>query len=162
MRTSCSSAVIAELLSTFAHHRTATLTSLNPVFAFGALFELRSFDKVYELLIVFIETFVHFVLRTAHSGMILASAFQTVVFMAVWATIIVQGFIEFKNCRASCCWAPRNASSVRLDVFVKSEFQIFFFEFSIDIGHNVACLHLLLAGLRRTPDIEIASLDLSL
>ena len=137
MRTSSSSTSVTKLLPTFASHSTATLVSLNPIVAFRTLLKLSTIHKLYELLIVFIETVIYSVFSTSHSCVILASAFQAVMLMAGRTSIVIENFIEFKGSCAASGWAPGHILGIFFNIFVERKLLIFLSCVSIDIVKNI-------------------------
>lgn len=89
MRASGSTAIIAELLTTFTGHSRASLCSLDPIVAFWTLFELGSSYKLNEILIIFVKTVIYAVLCTSHSIMVKTLTFQAIMVVASWAFIVI-------------------------------------------------------------------------
>ena len=89
MRTSGSSAIVAKLLSALTGHGWTAFISLDPVLALGALLELCPLDEFEEILIIFIETIAYLILFACHPHMEIASASQTVMFLACGTAIVV-------------------------------------------------------------------------
>ena len=90
MRATGASTGIAEFLTAFTLHGTAALVSLDPVVAFGALFEFGSLHKINEFLIVFVKAVIDPVFGAGHPYVVYAPALQTVVFFAGGTPVVIQ------------------------------------------------------------------------
>lgn len=90
MRATGASTGIAKFLTAFALHGTAALVPLDPVVAFGALFEFGSLHKINKFLIVFVKAVVDPVFGAGHPYVVYAPAFQAVMFFAGRAPVVIQ------------------------------------------------------------------------
>jgi hypothetical protein len=87
--TGSSSAIVAKLLSAFASHSGTPFVPFHPVVALRALLELGPFHKVYEVLVLLVESVAHAIFCAGHPVVISALAAKTVVFAASGAAIVV-------------------------------------------------------------------------
>ena len=150
MRTRCPSTFITKFLSTFTAHCTATIISLNPIFALRTLLILRPLHKLDEILIIFIESIIDPIFSTGHPVMILASALQAVVLTTGRALIVVEHFVEFKGGLAASSWTPRQRTCIVFYILIESKFLKFLLQISIDEAIDIANLYCLFAFLHRT------------
>ena len=126
MWTSCTSTNVTKFLSTFTSHSWASIISLDPIITLRTLLKFGSFDKFNEILVIFIESIVDFVLGTSHSLMINASTFQAVVFLTSWTSIVIKPFLKLKNSCTSCSWTP-SSWAIFFYKFIKTKFLEFLF-----------------------------------
>ncbi len=162
MRTGCSSALIAKLLTAFAGHCWATLISFHPEIAFRALFESGSFDEIDKILIVFVECIADFIFGAGHSVVINAFAFEAIMLRAGRAPIIIKFFIKLENSCTASSWAPSGWCIVLLYKFIEAEFLIFFLQIWIWILENISNVQNSTASLHRTDNLRISSFYLGL
>lgn len=106
MRAPCASTIVTELHSTATGHGRAPSNPFNPEFAFWTLFELGASDKIHELLVVLAHCVGDSILGTGLAVMVVASTFQAVMFPADYASVVVEHFVEFEDCRTPRGRAP--------------------------------------------------------
>ena len=53
-----------------------------------------------------------------------ASAFETIMFLAAWTSIICQFFIEWKYSFAAWCWAPSSIHHILINIILENELLI--------------------------------------
>jgi hypothetical protein len=125
VRATRTSTLIAKLLPALAFHCAAAIVPLYPILTFGTLLELGSSYEVNELLIIRIEAVTDTILGARHAGVVLASAFKTVMFLAGRAPVIIQDLIELENSSAACSRAPGNIDRIAFHISVESILFIF-------------------------------------
>lgn len=149
MRTSRSSTVVAELLTTFAGHSWASVLSFHPEFASGTLLVLGTLHIVDEILIVLIETIVDLVFGTSHTNVILTSAVQAIMLGTGRAAIVIQMLIKFVYRWASGSWAPSCAGSVSLNEFIERKLLELLLQVSINEAVDISNIEVFRAALHR-------------
>lgn len=140
----------------------AALRSLHPILALGTLLVVGTLSKLHELLVVIVKDIINSILCTRHSGMIVTFAFQTVVLFAAWTTVFSYISLKFEYSLTACRRAPRIGGVIFLDVFIEGESLVFLPDCFFRKGVNISGIQFFAAALHRTPNIEIANLDLCL
>ena len=125
MRACCSSAIITKLYSASTLHRNTAWNSLNPSFTIRALFNFCTSNKLLEFFICLTRRFFYYILPTGHFTVIVAFAFQTILFFTNRTFICNQSTIVCKYCCAVCSWTPCSKFILFFYIIIKSIFLIF-------------------------------------
>lgn len=97
---------------------------LNPKLAARTLLELSSFSQHHKLPVLLVQLGDILVFRTAHAGVELALASETIVFRADTAPVVCEGSVEHKYGAATGSRAPAGVCHVVIDVVVEGKISV--------------------------------------
>lgn len=123
MRTSCPPTIIAKLLAASATHCTTSIIFLHVKITPWAFPIVCILNKINKFLVILVKSIVDFVLVACHSLVIKVPAFETVMFLADRAFVVIN-IISLKG-NAPCSRTPLSGS-ILFNKGIKCIFLIFF------------------------------------